>query len=122
MTQDASPNSKAIIATLLSAFLGPGVGQFYNKQWKKGAILSSVALVLILAVAVVFIRAAKQTVSTIATANVETLSQPGIEMTLAKKILNDNKKALDAFKWTFLTLWCYSIVDAFVTAKSGKRE
>jgi hypothetical protein len=51
--------ASVIIPVLLSLLLGPGVGQLYNKDYKKGALLIVASLVLLVASVLLYYRAAR---------------------------------------------------------------
>lgn len=117
MEKSSAPLKTKVIAAALSAFLGPGVGQLYNKQWKKAVILISVFILLLCAFAAYFLYAAKQAIEIMAQSNPDFLLQPGIEKTLAQKILKENARPLLFFKLGLLVLWVFGIIDAWRNAK-----
>lgn len=100
-----------LIAVLLSALLGPGVGQLYNKKLRKGFILVALGLGLVSFVTFKMI-------------SVHFASRP--DMAAIEK----NPEVLDQFKsisakelWILrpagillLLLWAYGIVDAYLDA------
>ena len=51
--------ASVIIPVLLCFFLGPGVGQLYNKEYKKGALLIGVSFVILLVAGVWYFNALK---------------------------------------------------------------
>lgn len=105
------------MAVGLSALLGPGAGQLYNKEWKKGFILIGFLIGVMAAAAYFFIHAAKKTVEALALSNPDLLIQEGAEMLLAKEILAQNAGFISITKWTIVVLWCYGVVDAYLGAK-----
>lgn len=107
---------------MLSALLGPGVGQLYNRQWLKGIAFLSLFLFLLLAVAGYFVYGAKIAIEQTAQSNPDMFFQPGFEMRLARQILAQNRSAVGPFKWTCLTLWVLSIADAFFSARRGRSK
>lgn len=109
---------QVIVAVLLSTFLGPGSGQLYNKNYKKGFLLIGVAFAGLLGLFAAFIFFVKQEVLK----NPDFVLIPGSELALVQKILTDHKGVVSVFKWSLIALWCYSIVDAFLSAGGKKGE
>lgn len=109
--------TKPLLAAVISACLGPGAGQLYNRQWKKGIVLLSLVLLLLSGLIFFFVLAAKNTLDALMASQPEIFYQKGFEVAVAKKIIKENHGAISIFKWSFLTLWCYSIVDAFLAAQ-----
>ncbi|MBI2069842.1 MAG: hypothetical protein HYT79_04495 [Elusimicrobia bacterium] len=113
-----SPELKTIlIAAGLCAFLGPGAGQIYNRRRLKGVLMILSTLGLIAGLGAYMVMAAKRSVEQTAQTNPQLLFVEGAEIMLAKTIVMENMRALQVFKWSFVVLWCYGIVDAYRDAK-----
>ncbi len=105
-----------IIPVLLSLLLGPGVGQLYNKEYKKGVILI-VGSALVLAIAGVWYYKAVQFYMP---ADMSTIADPQALqelMTKATTELNANSGfTLLFFKGVLILVWLYGVVDAYLVA------
>jgi hypothetical protein len=107
---------RGMVAALLSAFVWPGAGQLYNREFKKGAFL--IGLTLAVAVAVM-----------IATA-VEVTRQLPVDIgdldadlvrTLPAQILAARSGTLLVSSLLLLLAWGYGIVDAYLGGR-GRRK
>lgn len=105
-----------LIPVLLSAFLGPGAGQLYNRNYKKGFFLLTVVLLGLVGLFAAFVVIAKEEIIK----SEEILLMPGFEAALAQKIMQEHSLPLTLFKWGFVVIWCYSVVDAYLVG-SRKR-
>ncbi|MBI4369029.1 MAG: hypothetical protein HY547_02250 [Elusimicrobia bacterium] len=110
---------QVIIACVLSTVCGPGAGQLYNRQWLKAGGFIAVVFIWIAALGLFFIRTAKLALDRMAQENPELILQSGFETGLAGSIVRENMGTIKIFKWVFIALWCYSIVDAYLNA--GRR-
>jgi hypothetical protein len=107
---------RGMVAALLSAFVWPGAGQLYNREFKKGALIIG----LTLAVAIVVI---------VATAAELTRQLPGdmgdldadLVRTLPAQVLAARSGTLMASSLLLLTAWVYGIVDAYLGGR-GRRK
>ena len=103
---------KALIASLLS-FLGPGLGQIYNHEHKKGWILIFLAAVLFLVPSIWIIKS----VGPIP----EGTDILEIQAAVTRAAL-EQKHTLNIVTFVFLGLWAYAITQAYFKAKESAEE
>jgi Mn2+/Fe2+ NRAMP family transporter len=107
---------RGMIAALLSAFVWPGAGQLYNREFKKGALL--IGLTLAVAVAVMIATAAEVTRQL--PANIDDLDADLVR-TLPAQVLAARPGTLLASSLLLLAAWGYGIVDAYFGGR-GRRK
>jgi len=105
-----------MIAVLLSALLGPGVGQLYNREFKKGWILLGVGLLF----AVLMMMDLSRSLMPYLTQDVASMDLMQLAE-LADRIsaaFSPSRSALLLICYGVMTgLWIYSIIDAWFGAK-----
>lgn len=94
---------KALIASVLS-FLGPGLGQIYNREHKKGWALIGAAAVLFFMPSLWIMRSVGPVAQSANRLEIQTAVQ---EAAL------QHKHALNIITFVFLGLWAYSITQAY---------
>ena len=107
---------RGLVAALLSAFVWPGAGQLYNREFRKGALLIALTLV---AAAVVMV----------ATAAEVTRQLPGdigdldadLVRTLPAQVLAAQTGTLLVSSLLLLVVWGYGIIDAYFGGR-GRRK
>ena len=107
-------NKKTITPIILSAFVFPGLGQIYNKQYGKGLIiiLGSIAITIFLLVVLAFV--VLQGISNPQALPTEPLQMYLYADKLKDDIMRDIKGDLIVFTCVFVPLWIYGIIDAWV--------
>jgi hypothetical protein len=104
-----------VIAVLLSLFLGPGMGQLYNREFKKGAYLIGVSLVVVLSAAVWCFKASQPylpvDLTTVDPGSLQTMLRNA-----ATQVAASNGQTLMTYQVLVLGMWIYSIIDAAVVA------
>ncbi len=103
---------QGLIAVLLSLFLGPGVGQLYNRQFKKGAYLMGLSL-LVLIGAVAWFRHACQPYLP---ANLPLTDRDALQTLLQNAIthvVSTNSSTFYTYEGLLFALWIYSVADAW---------
>ena len=103
---------RIIIAVLLSLF-GPGLGQLYNKDYKKGIILLVVSSLLIF-VPVLWLYL--KVVPELQGLDPSTLTPQRVQE-LTNNAVGNNKHILNLITFMFLGLWAYTITQAYFGAK-----
>jgi hypothetical protein len=102
---------KAITAVLLSLFLGPGVGQLYNKEYKKGAYLLGLSFIVFLAGCIWYAQACMPYIpGDLPTLDTEAVRQ--LVVNAAAQVKAQHGRTIALYKIIFLALWVYSIADA----------
>jgi len=101
---------KAIASTLCSAFVIPGLGQVINQDLKKGVcILAAVFVLFLSGLIAMYLRIDSL---------IETEDIPATDLTV---IVDHLRKADFSLLWflvaAFVSLWLYSVVDAFVRGR-----
>ena len=110
-----------IIPVLLSLFLGPGMGQLYNREYKKGVILILIsALLLVWAVAWYYRQVQPYLPKDLTAVDPQA-------MTVLLKNATDQISAqagaiLSFFKAAMTVIWIYGIVDAYLVADKKRRS
>jgi hypothetical protein len=103
--------SRALIAVLLSLFLGPGVGQLYNKEYKKGSYLLGVSFIVFLAGCIWYARACMPFIP----ADLQTVDPEAVKQLVTSAMSQVGAQhggTIAVYKIIFLALWVYSVADA----------
>src|SRR5262245_56267925 len=105
-----------VIAVLLSAFVWPGAGQIYNREYKKGIALIALtflfALSLMMGLGMAIAREMPLNFS---------LADTGVVETLRDRVLADNAGFLLTFQLLSMATWLYAVVDAYMGARDRKK-
>jgi hypothetical protein len=107
---------RGMVAALLSAFVWPGAGQLYNREFKKGALL--IGLTLLLAAGVLIATAAELTRRL--PADIENVD-PDLVRGLPVQVLAARPGTLLAPSFLLLGAWVYGILDAYLGGR-GRRK
>jgi hypothetical protein len=109
-----------IIPVLLSLLLGPGVGQLYNKEYKKGVLLIVVSFVVLLVAGVWYYKA----VQAFLPGDLTTIDPQALPPLLTNATTQMNEKSgtlIFFFKAILMALWLYGVVDAYLVADKKRR-
>ena len=107
---------KIIIAVLLSLLIGPGVGQLYNREFKKGWLLIGFTAVIFILFFGTLTKAAMQMLPP-----GSAMMTPEIAQEIVQKIFEKNPRPFYLFKFILIIAYAYSIVDAYKGASPKKR-
>jgi hypothetical protein len=102
---------KAILSSLCSAFVIPGLGQILNHEIKKGLLLLSAVFIL-------FVGGCVKLAFIITSIMASTSSLAGDPQKLLQALEAENLGSLWILVALFALIWVYSVIDAFV---SGRR-
>lgn len=102
---------KAILSSLCSAFVIPGLGQIINHEIKKGLFLLSAVFIL-------FVGGCIKLAFLINTVAASASSMGGDPQSFLHAIQEENLGLLWILVALFAVIWVYSVIDAFV---SGRR-
>jgi hypothetical protein len=102
---------KAILPTLLSAFVWPGAGQLYNREFKKGWLLIGVSVLVTLSFSLNLTFRLKESLPT----DIEDMDTNAIRTALQQMMANPSPY-FRYFNIFMSILWAYAVVDAFVGA------
>ena len=109
-----------IIPVLLSFFLGPGMGQLYNKEYKKGSLLIVLSAVVLLATCWWYFKA----IHAYLPADLSALDPQALEPLLrnaAEQVSAKNGTILSVSEALLMVLWLYGIFDAYKVAQTKRR-
>lgn len=100
--------------TFLSAFVAPGVGQLYNKDFTKGFFLLFSSLGSILW----FSKVLTERLSSLlpGTPDQWALNQAQLREMLTK-LINENTDMFFTFQILMLVIWAFGVIDAYATAR-----
>lgn len=101
-----------LIAVLLS-FLGPGLGQIYNRDYKKGAALLALSSLLVIGPSVWMIRKISPHLPDPQSGNLT----PETVQRIASEVVGENKHVFSYITFIFLGLWAYAITEAYFRAR-----
>jgi len=107
---------RGLVAALLSAFVWPGAGQLYNREFRKGALL--IGLTVAVSVLVIFATAAELTRQL--PADMGDLDADLVR-TLPAQVLAARSGTLMVASLLLLAAWGYGIVDAYLGGR-GRRK
>jgi len=104
---------KRIIIAVLLSLLGPGLGQFYNRDFKKGIILLILSSSLIFFPAIwLYLKVAPQ----LRELQAEEVTQQMVQSIMTEAVGSD-KHILNLISFLFLGLWAYTITQAYFKAR-----
>ena len=107
-----------VIPVLLCFFLGPGAGQLYNREFKKGAFMMVASLAILGVSAVWYFKALQPYIPPDLT-NVDPAAMQQIIQNASGQITPKQTTTFFAFEAALTALWIYGCIDAF---QGGKRR
>jgi len=113
--------ASVIIPVLLCFFLGPGAGQLYNREYKKGAFFIVVSLAILIVAGVWYYKALQPYLPADLSA-VDPAAMQQILQNATGQITNTQTHMLLAFEAALTALWLYGCIDAYLVAKTKGRE
>lgn len=108
LTPPVKSKRSVVWAVLLSGLLGPGAGQLYNREWRKGILLLTTGLLVTLA----FFGKIGQGMVQRLGPNMA-LEDPARVAQAARDTLAALPGYVTSFQGLTLALWLYGIVDAY---------
>ena len=105
-----------IIPVLLCFFLGPGVGQLYNKDYKKGTLMIVASFIILIVAGVWYFKVLKPFLPGDLT-TMDPLAAQDLVRNAAAQVSAQNGSILSAFEAILTVIWLYGVVDAFLVAK-----
>ncbi len=112
--------ASVIIPVLLSFFLGPGAGQLYNKDYKKGAILIAASLILLVISGVWYYKTLMPYIpSDLTTVDPQAMQQ--ILINASGQISTKEGRMLSFYEAILTVMWLYGVVDAYRVAQRKRR-
>jgi TM2 domain-containing membrane protein YozV len=110
-----------IIPVLLCFFLGPGVGQLYNKEFKKGAILILLSFVALIVTGVWYFKALQPYLPSDLSA-VDPAAMQDLLRNAAAQVTAKEGYVLSACEAILMVLWLYGIVDAYLVSQKKRTQ
>jgi len=107
----ARPLKQTLLPTLLSAFVWPGAGQLYNREFKKGWLLITASFLAMLSFSLNLSVRLRDALP----ANVTQIDMPTVRATLQQIMVNP-PPYFRYFNLFMSVVWAYSVVDAFLGA------
>ena len=104
---------KRIVIAVLLSLVGPGLGQFYNRDFKKGILLLIVSAIILLTPAFWIIA---KVAPLLPDPQKQMITQPMIQSAMIH-VIQENKHSLNLVTFVFLGVWAYSITQAYFKAK-----
>jgi hypothetical protein len=96
----------------LSAFIVPGAGQLYNRDFRRGAVLIGLTLLYILTFAIgIGSEALRQLPPDMAAWDPETVRR------VSENLRNSSSSFLNTFNWLMTITWVYAVLDAYWGAR-----
>ena len=112
--------ASVIIPVMLSLFLGPGVGQLYNREYKKGVILILVSAAILVWAVAWYYRAVQPFLPKDLTA-VDPQAMTELLRNAMDQISAKSGVVLSFFKAALTVIWLYGIVDAYRVADKNRK-
>lgn len=109
---------KLLIPVLLSALIGPGVGQLYNRQFKKGWILMGLSLLVLVAFSIWLSRAALPYLPSL----VQKLEPKMLREVIQTHVVKEHPVSFYAYQLILAGLWAYGVADAYWQARQRLRH
>jgi hypothetical protein len=99
------------IPVVLSLLLGPGVGQLYNKEYKKGGYLIALSLFVVIAAVVWFQKAAQPYLPSELPADTDAVRK--MFESVIQNVIAGHGRTLLTYQYILLGIWIYSVIDAY---------
>jgi hypothetical protein len=106
---------RALIPTALSLFVGPGVGQIYNREFKKGFVLMGISLVL----AVAFFAWLHMAIFGQLSSDPMVMSPEQLARVMESfntDVLKNHLGTVIIYMAGILLVWIYGVIDAYLNA------
>ncbi len=99
-----------VIPVLLSLVFGPGVGQLYNREFKKGLWLIGASFVLLIAFSAWLSRAAFPYLPT----DVQSIDRELLRTIIQDHIVKEHTVTFYTYELLLGLIWVYGVVDAYL--------
>ena len=104
---------RRIVISVLLSFFCPGLGQYYNHDYKKGHIIIALTAVLFLLPSIWIVRR----VAPHLTDPQKEMLTPEKVQSIALEVIGQNRHLLNLISFTFLGVWAYAITQSYFKAK-----
>lgn len=105
-----------IIPVLLSLFLGPGVGQLYNKEYKKGVLLIVGSAIVLFIAGMWYYKAVQSYIPGDLSAAADPQALQQMLRSATEQMSARSGGTILFFKAILIGLWLYGAVDAYLVA------
>jgi hypothetical protein len=109
-----------VIPVLLSFLLGPGAGQLYNREYKKGALLIAGSLIVLVAAGTWYFKALQPYLPG-DLSSVDPQAMQELVRNAAGQISSQKGTVLALFEALLTVLWLFGVVDAYLVAQKKRR-
>jgi hypothetical protein len=99
-----------LIPVLLSLLLGPGVGQLFNREFKKGSLLILASLGILMAFSIWLSRAALVYLP----ADINSVDRNMLRQIIEGHIVKDHTFTFYTYEAMLGILWVYGVIDAYL--------
>jgi hypothetical protein len=99
-----------LIPVLLSTLLGPGVGQLYNKEFKKGFAMIAISLALLFAFSVWLTKAA----TVYLPSDINTVDHTVLRGIIQDHIVKEHTGTFYTYEVLLAGIWVYGVIDAYI--------
>lgn len=113
--------ASVIIPVFLCFFLGPGLGQLYNKDYKKGVILILTSLSVLVIAGIWYFKSLQPYLPADLT-NLDPQALQQLMTNASQQISATQGKILAAFQALLVVIWIYGVVDAYRVADQKRRK
>jgi TM2 domain-containing membrane protein YozV len=104
--------AEILIPVLLSLLLGPGVGQLYNREYRKGGYLIALSLIVLIAAFFWFWKAVRPDLPP-DLAEMDPMAINTVMRESANRVVQLRGKTISIYYFILIGLWVYSVVDAY---------
>jgi len=113
--------SEIVIPVALSLILGPGAGQLYNREFKKGSYLIALSLVVLIGAFAWF----RQAMLPYLPADLTTLDPaavPSLVQNAVNHVVSSHSGVVFIYETMLSALWIYGVVDAYRVARRKQQD
>jgi TM2 domain-containing membrane protein YozV len=102
--------TSVLIPVFLAVLLGPGIGQLYNKEFKKGLFLIAISVGLLMAFSIWLSRAAYGYLPT----DLNTVDRAVLRNIIQTHVVAEHPVTFYTYEVLLALLWLYGIIDAYI--------
>lgn len=112
------PVMSIFIPVVLTVLLGPGVGQLYNKEFRKGLILIGLSLVLLIAFSFWLSKAALAYLPP----DITKVNPTMLRNIIQNHIVPEHSVTFYTYEALLAGLWLYGVIDAYIGASRVRAQ
>jgi hypothetical protein len=99
-----------LIPVLLSTLLGPGMGQLYNREFKKGFVLIAISLGLLVAFSIWLSRAAMVYLPS----DINAVDREVLRSIIQDHIVKEHTGTFYTYEILLAAIWVYGVIDSYL--------